>query len=499
MKRSSAIVALLALVAAGAFGELEVTGIAGAGSTLAKGTTIKGDRVKVDSYLRSSIAISNEDENGVVGGEAKLDVEINEASFNFSPRATAWWKPIPHIKFQLGTIDDFGLTDIVGWGYHANDAEEYVVSPKSYYAGDIFANTTGFYSGTGYSWIGAAVSVSPFYGLTLTLAVPYGEFKSVLVRDYNNPEAPPVGIHESFKQANATDVYERSQIQAAYEIWEVGRIMVTFAGGGNRKLENAPYWDMTTKYGEYYLKANTHSIYTSFFLTALESRGIYLNVGFGYTFSAKASGIQPKNQYGGDFDPTDSSTPFPDSSLVLDLEYQPPMAAGLGFSLGSDRIGIKTQLAATFGGKMKASSGDSLSEPLKIGLGILPYFMLGPCKININAGISYRLGESELANAYEETVRGYRSDAEKITPWTESEMTDRLAVSVPDSAALGWFFNPYLALNVSFATIYAGIQFESDGRRYVMGTDNELVVEPKHQDSKMIVRWGVPIGIQLVF
>jgi len=482
MKKSSAIVVLCVLVTSGAFAELAVSGVAGAGSTLLKGSTArfdgKNDSLKVSNYLKAGIELSDQSDNGTLGGNVRLDVEITDEAFNFDPRAFVWWQPIPNIKLQLGSIDDFGLTDIVGWGYHANDAEEYVVSPKSAYAGRIFANTTGFYSGTGSGWFGASLTLSPFYGLTLTVAFPFGQLITTRPDITDTPTWASNFPH--FDQPDASQVYARAQAQVAYEIFGIGRAVLSFAGGGNGQLKDwesgfgYDSWDDLTnernavRYEDTYLTANAHTIFASFFITALEDLGMYFNAGVGYTLPVTGDDISVGTVDG-----------IPDYSFSgsANLSYQPPIEAGLAFSLGSDTSGIKAQLAATFAGKMTVTSGNgaSFDVPVKLGLGVLPYFTVGIFKINVNAGISFRFAEYESF---------------------EGKARER-----PNSAAFGWFLNPYATVNLGVGTLFAGLQVQSTGitRNMQAKEKRAIVYDGFGAAGGPVIQFGIPIGIQLLF
>ena len=482
MRKSSAVVVLFVLITSGAFGEMAVSGVAGAGSTLLKGSNMridgKNDPLKVGNYLKTAIEMADQNDEGTIGGNARLEVEVTETAFAFTPRATVWWQPIPNIRLLLGSIDEFGLTDIVGWGYHANDAEEYVVMTKSYYAGEIFANNTGFYSGTGSEWVGTALSVSPFYGLTLTLAVPYGRIRTFEIIGQENEtgtDGARLNVNGGFAQNTAAEIYEKTQAQIAYEIWGVGKAVVSFAGGGNGKLEEKA--DLTIEAGDLtnernglryegvFYRANAHTIFASFFLTALEDIGMYINVGVGYTLPVKATGL--------------TGTATAPLSSPVDLTYQMPIAAGLGFSYGTDLVGVKAQLAATFGGKATATSseGASFDVPTKLGFGVLPYFTAGIFKINLNLGVSYRFSE-------------YEADG--------GEAKER-----PNSTALGWFVNPYVTVNLGIGMVYVGLQVGSSGITYRdihrdLDRSEGTLVYVNGEGGK-VIQFGIPIGIQLTF
>ena len=444
MKKLFALAVLFTFAAAGVFAELTVSGLAGGGAGLVKGTNVNGDEIRTDYYLTGQVEASAQDENDTFGGSVIINGESSNSSdpvFNsWDWKALVWWKPIYQIRLQLGVIDEFALTDIVGWGYHANDAEEYVVTAKSNYVGDYFPQGTGFYTGTGSSWTGLTLATTPVYGLDLNLAVPFG------MKDING------GIVLNPK---ASDIYLNSVFQAAYTVWGIGRIAVTLAGRGDGKLDYSDPYTPGYAYNPadpltfFLMKSNSPSVYGSFFLTALEQMGIGVNAGFAYTLPAEDK----------------------DKKII----YHKPMEAGLGLSWGTDKYGIKARMAAIFGGYAESTGAEMLNEALMMGFGILPYYSIGICKIHLNAGISYK-----FADQY---------------------MDDNLDIyTVENSAALGWHLNPYITVKAGSSTFYAGIKVQCDGLKYV-GLKTKTQEEPVNgiQEGLPIIEWGVPIGIQFEF
>ncbi|MCL2479642.1 MAG: hypothetical protein FWF22_09075, partial [Treponema sp.] len=175
MKKLFAVFIVFAVLIPGVFAQIDISGSVGGGVTLLKGSNVRTDVLQTGNYLSGSIEADGTDDADSFGGTVKLNAEASTtdpAAWSWS--AAVWWKPVYFVKLQLGYIDDFAQTDIVGWGYHANDAESYVVSPQNNYAGDYFSDTTGFYSGTGNGWTGFSLSITPIYGLDINAAVPFG-------------------------------------------------------------------------------------------------------------------------------------------------------------------------------------------------------------------------------------------------------------------------------------------------------------------------------------
>ena len=472
LKKLSIIALLITLPAAWIFAEIEFSASVGAGIIAAKSSNVIGDTIHAgSSYLAASIEANAQNEKDTFGGLVNISAELfpnsdenTDSSVRFvtslSWNALVWWKPFYIVKFQMGFIEDFGLTDIIGWGYNANDAENYVVSPKESYAGGYFPQNTGFYGGTGINWVGAALTVNPLYGLYINLAVPFG-LGYYFQWDIDENGAPLSTGRED--QDNASKVYLFTHAQIVYDLWKIGRFAVSFAGGGDGTLKlNDEYYNWMNNPAQifnlnYIKTVNASSIYTSFFLTALDHLNLGVNIGFGYTLPAKTN----------------------DSEIT----YYSPVEAGLGVSWGTDSFGVKSRFALRFAGKARIKTGDiTLKQPFMLGFGVLPYYKIGPFKIHLNTGISYKF---------------------------EDEFMDETTLDISkvgNSAAFGWYVNPYVTITVGSGVFFAGFQIESDGLKYVLiegnDTGNYIRASPNaagNLEGFIFFKWRIPIGIQFSF
>lgn len=436
MKKLFAVTVFFALLTSLSFADISISGLVSLGATLAKGTLVNDDDVRASmNYVCGTLEADGQDDDNTFGGSVKIKTETGINYVQFS--ASAWWQPVTQLKLRLGGIDDFALTEIVGWGYHANDSENLVLSALGNYAGYNFPNTTGFYAGTGSSWTGVTLSLSPMYGLDINLEFPLSKGNPFTLNDMDIK--PP-----------ALDVYQYSSMQAIYTVYGIGRFSVAFTGGGDGKLRlindtDPPASYITPTFLDGYT-VNSSTVYASFLWTTLD----FVNFNIGVTYS-----LPVEFDYGG------SKT-----------SYFPPMTAGAGLSIGTDQIGVKTRIAATFLGGSVNVDNVSMKEPLRLGFGILPYYKLGPCMLYLNASISYT------------------QDYEQKKGTSISEV----------SSALGWFINPYMTVPVGYGTFYAGLRLESDGLKYGRNSGNigknNFVVQP---DGKPIIEWAVPIGMQFMF
>jgi len=474
LRKLLAVLVLYILLASAAFAEISVFGTVGGGAVILRGTNVNGDVLQAGASLSGQIGVEGQDENDKFGGE--ITVSGEKISFNipvipgstavvpvpgndpvFAFNASVWWKPFYMLKLQLGGINDFALTEIVGWGYHANDADSFVVWPQNNYAGDYFSDTTGFYSGTGNGWTGLSLSFSPIYGLDINVGIPF----SLGFEKINQING------EIEQRSKASAVYYFTSAQIAYNLWGIGRLAVSYAGGDGKIKYTPnpinPEDDTPTRELYFFqMQSTPATIYGSFLLTVFEERGISLNAGFAYTFPAKE-----KDQK---------------------ITYKAPMEAGLGFSMGTSRMGFKTRMALSFGGSAFRDGTDptpKVKEPLMIGLGVLPYITLGPFKINLNAGISYKWEEEYM----------------------KLDGLDLVVAKMGNSAALAWYVNPYLTFSIGDGTFFAGFQMGSDGLKYThdgttMKKNNLVVTFPSGEDKyvgQTIIEWAIPIGIQYSF
>ena len=122
MKKFAAFLVFCVLSVPAIFAEISSSGVIGAKAVTLEGTTIEDDDLRASgSIVVSRLQADIQSMDGNWGGTIRF-----QSGTGFSPYAWAWWKPIEQIKLQLGFMDLFALTEIVGWGYHANDAEGYV-------------------------------------------------------------------------------------------------------------------------------------------------------------------------------------------------------------------------------------------------------------------------------------------------------------------------------------------------------------------------------------
>jgi len=409
LKKAIAFSIFLVLITCGAFAQISFSGLVGAGATLLQGTLDEGDSFFTNSFLMGRLQVRGQNGDGTFGGSLR----VMAGGGSIDPVATAWWQPNQYIRVQLGFVDAFAVNEIVGWGYNANDAEEYMSAAGYNYTGNIFPRSTGFYVGSYGN--GAALSITPVNWLAFNFLVPY-----------------------RLATTRYEDVYLYSHAQTVFTFGDVGRLALSFTGAGNGKLQVYGPAEAPLDYDEVLSRAPT--AYASFLLTANDY--FDLNIGGAYT--------------------------LPATEEARRITYHSPAAAGFGFSFTYGRFGLKSRIAATFMGSIRANGRRTVNEPLKIAFGILPSFDFTVFKFFLNAGASFK-AEEEIMD-----YNGYVSKSK-------------------GSSVLGWHVNPYLTKTVGSGTFYAGVRIETDGIKYASGSRDTIDLEY----GKPYIHWGIPIGIQV--
>ncbi|MDR2783235.1 MAG: hypothetical protein LBB48_05270 [Treponema sp.] len=328
-----------ALAAGNLFAEVTISG------SVLEGVQVIGGSTQEDSDITAGHSLTQgrlwatfSNDEGTFGGLARVQGGPDGAAFN--ARLFGWWQPISQLRLTLGQDGNgqFGVNYVVGWGFHANDAEDYVA-----YNGYGFTRNAWAYAG--FDVLGATLSIKPIDGLAINLAIPY--------------TAPTAGVY-----AEAARQYNHIHAQAVYAISGIGEIAVTFTGSNN-EITVTPKKDDPTDFD---VSISANAIYGQFFLTAVEN--LSLNIGLKYTLPV--------------------TTEFPG---IGDATYNTPIGAGFGVAYAvSDTFGVKARLAATFAGS-KEQSGTTIDDPFHLGFDLMPYFDLSILKIFVNLGLEYTAAE----------------------------------------------------------------------------------------------------------
>jgi len=380
MKKTFVLAGGLMFLAAAAFAQIDVKGYVGIGYGLFGGTTDdssdEAKQIKVGSTMNANTVLgrinaTGETGDGAFGGFVRFDtrlsgdfwsgfsypstweeaadkwVNIHSAgaiSTNF--RVRGWWKPIPQFQLTLGNIDQGAVNYIVGWGYFANDMEDYVASWLNPTAGGgsgwygMTRGTNMFYVGPD-NGTGLGMVIKPMSGLTFNVYAPVTTSGTV------------------------AQVYSKSHIQGIYDIGGIGSMSIAFTGG-----EGVPTGSDGKKV-EYTAAPDNFdpaALYASFNLTAIEKLG--LNFGLKYTLPVSAEYGDAKTEYSRSY----------------------PMGVALGAQYGvNDLLTVKARLATTLAGSTKDDDATT-DDPFNLGFDIMPVLDLKVCKVLVNMGILYTDG-----------------------------------------------------------------------------------------------------------
>jgi hypothetical protein len=393
MKKLFAISLILVIAASAAFAEVTVGGQAGIGVTVISGDSAEDSALKASGRGGGRVDVIYANDEGTFGAFVRVKPlnwdgsEVKNLYATGTDRVFAWWQPLSQLKLTLGVDGNgqFGLQYIVGWGWHANDAEDFVASYNGY------GFTRGAWSFGGFGGFGAVLTLTPIDGLAINVAVPYKD---------SGAEAP--------------DVYNQMIGQLTYNIADVGEIGVTYDSG-------AGYRDWSAN--------DPGAVHAQFYLTAIQN--LQLNIGLKYTFAGTSI-----------------------FATGTEVTTTPPITAGFGLNYNiSDTIGVKARLAAGFAGSEKTGD-NTIDDPLQLGFDLMPYFDLSILKLNINLGIEY----------------------------TDEQKNGDTVIA---KSAFAWYVNPYITKSAGGGTFYAGFELYSDG--------------VKDSDDKTVIKWGIPIGIQVGF
>jgi hypothetical protein len=297
MKKLIAIAVVFVLVAGAAFAEVSVSGGArgqaklGKGSsTTVAGTTTNGENEVSGSIVFTRIQASGQNEDGTFGATARLDAGAYKGGI--TTKGSVWWKPIPQVKLQYGTMDgEFGFDAMMGWGFYQGDNDGIGIDHYMY---------SSQYGGSGDN-DGLFVTVSPVGGLDVNIYIPLG----------------------STQLANRSDpweTYAKTHLQIKYGIDNIGTFALSYAGD-------------TYGYG------NGPNIYAGFELTALEGLSAFLGAKFNFPTKKESTvGIPGTSEY------------------KITQTTNGDVAIGLGAAFASGGFGIKATFELAFGALTKTEN-----------------------------------------------------------------------------------------------------------------------------------------------
>ena len=443
MKKLIAISVVFVLLASAAFADVTVGAYSAFGVTVASGSSVEDSDVTTSFGGSANITVSGSNDDGTFGGLVRANASTpwyqNDWEKPYWTTAAgfayAWWKPIDQFKFQVGynPDGDFPVNYIVGWGFHASDAEDIVA-----YNGYGFTRGAVFYGG--FADLGSVITITPIEGLAINLGIPFGGVPAGASSEGGYWEGYAEQAEDgSWGKWHGDDgntsavlgnVFSKLHAQISYDIAGVGLAALSYTGGlGYVKAEDS----FQTAGGFPVDIIDPGALYANFYLTSIA--GLGLNLGLKFTFPIETE---------------------------AKVKINSPIAAGFGVSYSDgDAFGVKSRLAATFGGSKQADGVDVVfDDPLVLGIDIMPYYDLGIMTFFFNAGLEIHAGNTELKN------KGI----------TVREKSDDV---------ISWYINPFIAKAVGGGTFFAGVQIASDGS--------------KDAKDNAIITWAIPVGIVFGF
>jgi len=436
MKKLIVFSVIFALLSAAVFAEINV-GASYGGTLSFGGTSVEDTKPWAGGGHDLRIDIGGQNDEATFGAQLRTWAN-GDGGRNFG---WVWWKPLDFLRIQVGHNEwsDFGSNEIVVWDFY-KDAGDNAVAEETY-------SWASFYGGFGSP--GALLGITPIQGLSINFAVPFLEDGRTVNAWSGWWDADPT---ESKGGLNNNGEYEKPDGymvdrfswfmgQVQYWIEGIGKIGITYTNANPRSIKGT-WGDGSGTFGEDFgiWFGAAPALYANFFLTALESSGLHVNVGLRFQFSAS------------------------DEIAGWKVSKNRPVLAGFGVNFWSGDLGLMARLQAGFGGSEKtevasANFNITINDPFELSFDILPSYDLGIFKFFFSAGIKLT-GKKQIA--FGDEVK----DVEK-------------------SDTFSFHINPYIVKPVSSGgTFYAGFKLES----------GNLVLQ---DGDKAVLRWRIPLAFAI--
>ena len=338
MKRFLVVLLVLA-IAGGLFAqEISFGGGTRGGVDLVAGDNDDANDLWVDGaqqWIRLEASAENAD--GTFGGWTRL--EGSGWGGGVSYFGLAWWKPIDQFKLQIGANPDghFGFDGYGRWMFTQIGGDMNITPEDWTLYGQAFFGGVGSF--------GMYMYITPVDGLEINLQVPFAS-------------------GDSFKNA-----YLSLTAQVGYTITDIGKIGLTFQGGGEDPLYDDASGDFSA-----------HKLWLGFDLQAIDNLNLMISAGFALPVD------EVSNPNG---------------------KYTPPLSVGVAAQYAAGSFGVRARLMAQFMGKY-----DDGAVVYKEGTGIwaevMPFFDLNDnFRVYFDAGLG--MG---LVDGLDGAILGFH-----ITPW----------------------------------------------------------------------------------
>jgi hypothetical protein len=452
-------------------------------------------RRRQDHEARIGVNVSNGEGTAGAGLRSWVNSHNNPSRVD----AWVWWQPMAGLRIMAGRDPwaVYGLAEIVGWGFNANNAEDWLVgwgAAGGYHYGATqrggrLGRNAGFYAG--FAGTGVSMTFQPIDTLPLSF---------LAVFPFSNPTSGgPGGYISTLNPYNwFVDTFLNMHLGFRLGLEGIGRIAFTwwaapghFAWGRDRQeaVGGEPIWDRVPvvappSAGGMIVggmsgtnQTNSSRFYLSFLLTALQAAGMQVNLGVVYTAPFRYLG----------------------ETSAWDRVYHYPMEMGLGFLFSQGPIRLAVRSALTIGGSrgyvnVNWDEGrlDRYRMPARFGLNLHPRFDMGMMMLHANTGFQITAASGRRAPG----MPG------RYDRWGWISETHVESAGIPNSGdgnwygpfTFGWHFNPYISRTIAGPTrMFGGVHLESNGQ--VRPAQPGVEGSPNRMQRHYV--WRVPVGIQI--
>lgn len=444
------------MVTTAAHAQVSINGMLGFRADVMDGTLDFGDGIHSlgrahDHDARFGMTVGNGE--GTAGAGLRSWVAAHGAEGGGQLHAWVWWQPMDGLRITAGRDPwrFYGQAQIVGWGFNANNSEDWLVgfgTAGAYHYGATqrgarLGRNAGFYAGFGGTGVSATFRPVEDLPLTLIAALPFA--------DVDEFSATGHLVADTFLNAHVGVRYVFEGIGQLSFTWWGAPGHWGWASDGTAALRDPGNVNVGALSGTN--QTNSSRAFLSFFFTGVP--GIQVNLGLAYTLPFEILGHRADAEAG--------------VAQGFDQRINFPMEIGLGFLYSAGPLRVAARVAATFAGNRdvlitedgEVTGVENRAIPIQIGFNVHPRFDIGAVSLHLNAGVQFQ-AESGRQNAEGDWVDGINAGP----------------------AVFGWHANPYVMRMIAAPTrIFAGLHVESSG------------VTPEGE-SGPVVTWRIPVGIQ---
>jgi len=393
----------------------------------------------------------------------------------------------------------YGTGAIVGWGFRANNSEDWLLNhgaAGAYHYGASsrqgrLHRSTGFYDGFGCTGVSGTFQPAGL-PLTLMFAIPFPT-------TVHSPEYTPVDHWFA-------DTFLNMHLGVRFGFEDIGTLALTawlapghfgwmrfgnpnegFRHGQIGDPEDSAHGSRNPQtmglagIGSGVNETASTRLFASFHVTALQAAGIQLNIGLSYTLPFTTLG----------------------ETTGFDERVHFPIAAGVGFLFNQGPIRFVARAALTAGGSVgRTNEGWELEDvvgvipqtrysiPARFGLNIEPSMAMGGNRLHLNTGfqITAASGQRSMNTASTHDRYGWVSAPGAHSPSGTG--------TTWGPTTFAWHINPYISRTIAGPfRAFAGFHMESSGE--VQPAAPAVHGQPLRMQRHLA--WRIPVGAQIEF